>query len=144
MKDNAVQKEVVSTVTGCGLDDQRIVVWFQERARDFFLFQIVPRDPGAHPSAYSIDTGALRQECNSQDTNLTAHFHLVLKLHMHRAIPPLPNTPSWCGDPLSTGVTFIVCCLVSVSVYDTVLVTEVIQWCPFSEWAWPMLCPFTR
>jgi len=113
-KDNKVWREAVRLWAGwsknCGVipgDSKRI-----------FLLQIVPHDPGAHPSAYSIDTDALRQECNSQDMNLTAHFHPVLKLQMHRAIPPLPNTPSWCGDQLSTGVTFTLCCLVLFGICD--------------------------
>jgi len=41
-------------------------LWCDSRSKRFFLLQIVPPDPGAHPSAYSIDTDALHQECNSQ------------------------------------------------------------------------------
>jgi len=28
---------------------------------------------------------------------LTTHFHLVPRLRIHGAIPPLPNTSSWRG-----------------------------------------------
>jgi hypothetical protein len=31
---------------------------------------------------------------------LTTHLHLVPRSRMREAIPPLPNTPSWCGSEL--------------------------------------------
>jgi len=36
---------------------------------------------------------------------LNTHLHLVPMLRMCGAIPPLPNTSSWPGTLLSTGVT---------------------------------------
>jgi hypothetical protein len=35
--------------------------------------------------------------------NVTTHFHLVLRLRMYEAIPPLLHMSSWCGAALSRG-----------------------------------------
>jgi hypothetical protein len=34
---------------------------------------------------------------------LTTHLQLETRLRIYGAIPPLPNTSSWCGTWLSTG-----------------------------------------
>jgi len=39
---------------------------------------------------------------------LTTHLHLVLRLGLCGAIPPLPDTSSWCGALLSIVYIFMV------------------------------------
>ena len=93
-------------------------LWCDSRKEQEISSPNCPTWPWGPTIPYSIEKDALHWECNSQDVNLTTHFHLVLKLQMHRAIPPLLNTPSWCGDPSSKEVTFTLCCLVLFNIYD--------------------------
>jgi hypothetical protein len=44
-----------------------------------------------------IEASALSSGVVSEDIKITTHFHLVLKLRMHGAMPPLHHMPGWCG-----------------------------------------------
>jgi hypothetical protein len=44
--------------------------------------------------------GLLPREQSGRGVKLTNHLHLVPRSRMHGAIPPFPNTPSWCGAQL--------------------------------------------
>jgi hypothetical protein len=43
----------------------------------------------AHPASYQMDTGALSPGYIYWDMNLSMHLHVVPRLRMHGAIPPL-------------------------------------------------------
>jgi hypothetical protein len=45
--------------------------------------------------------------------NLTAHLHLVPRLSIDGAIPPLTHMPSWHGAHLCTGATLPYVCMYS-------------------------------
>jgi hypothetical protein len=61
----------------------------------------VQNGSGAHQAAYPMLSRTLTLGVNVRYMKLTAQLHIVTKLRMRGAIPPLPNTPSWCGASLS-------------------------------------------
>lgn len=88
--------------TGCGLDNQKL--WCDSSSKRYLSSPNCPTWPWGPPihlfNRYRCSSPGMQQPA----WNLTAHIHLVLKLQMHRTIPPHPNTPSWCGDPLLCAV----------------------------------------
>jgi len=64
------------------------------RGRDFSVRHPVQTVPGPTRSPIQWVTRAL----SDRGVHLTAHLHLVPRLRMLEAIPPLPNTSSWRGS----------------------------------------------
>jgi hypothetical protein len=64
-------------------------------------FQFSPPHPdrlwGPHRFSYPVVPEALSRGVKGQGRELTTHFHLVLRLRMRGAIPPLHNMSSWHG-----------------------------------------------
>jgi len=59
----------------------------------------------AHPASYQTCTSSSQSETrDGRGMNLTTDLHLVLKLKMRAAIPPLPHTSAWRGTWLSTRI----------------------------------------
>jgi len=58
--------------------------------RDFSLLQYVQTGCGTHPASYSVGTVVLSQGSSSRGVNLNTHLHLVSRLRVDGAIPPLP------------------------------------------------------
>jgi hypothetical protein len=77
------------------LDNWGFGVWFSARASDFSIVHSIQSKSGALWASYSVNTGL----------KVTAHPHVMLKLRIYGAIPPLPLTASWHGTQLSTGTT---------------------------------------
>jgi hypothetical protein len=57
-------------------------------ARDFSFLCNVQISSVAHPASYPMGTGA--SWGGRRGMKLTSHLHLLLRLRMHVAIPPLP------------------------------------------------------
>jgi hypothetical protein len=71
-------------IVAVGLGDWRIGVWFPA-GTDFSYLHSVQTGPGAHPASFWMDTGI------KQPGHEAGHLpHLVPKLRMRGAIPPLP------------------------------------------------------
>jgi hypothetical protein len=68
---------------------ERIGFRFLREARDFSVLHGVHSASGSHLNPYSIITG-------SKAIKLTTHLHLVQRLGIREAMPPLRHTSSWC------------------------------------------------
>ena len=131
---------------GFGLDHQRIVVWFQARARDFSLLRIVPTDPGACPVSYSIDTKCslpgVQQPRRELDCSLPSGAEVTNAWSY--TFPPQYIFMVWCFIRHRSNFYSVLTCVIQFLWSSlAVLVTEVIHWCPISGWMWPMLCHLT-
>jgi hypothetical protein len=73
-----------------GLDDRGSRVRFPAGAGNFLLHHREQNGSGAHPASYPMGTRALPLEVKRPGREAD-HLNLV-----REAIPPLPNTPSWC------------------------------------------------
>jgi hypothetical protein len=76
--------------------DRRIVVQFPAGARGLSLLYSVHTGSEAHSGSYQ-----------GQDVKLIAQLHLVPRLWMRRALPPLPHPSSRHGVYLTTGTTIL-------------------------------------
>jgi hypothetical protein len=70
------------------------------KGRVFSLRPRVQTGSGAHPDSHSMSTGG---SFHGDKAAWAWHLHLVPRLTMRGAIPPLPHTSSWRGAELSTG-----------------------------------------
>jgi len=71
-------------------------------AWSFSLHHQVQTCSETHQPSNPMSTGgSFARSKSSQGTKLTTHHHLVLRLRMHAAIPPVPKMPSWNGASLS-------------------------------------------
>jgi hypothetical protein len=68
-----------------GRSGDRIPAW----ARNVPLYQKVQTGSGAHPASYSISTAVLFLEISGRGVKLTNRLHLMSRLTMCRAIPPI-------------------------------------------------------
>jgi hypothetical protein len=82
---------LITTATGCELDDRWIGVRFSAEARDFSLHCIVQTGSGDHPVSYRTGTGGRfpREEID-RDMLMTTYLHLVLSLTIRGSIHSFP------------------------------------------------------
>jgi len=64
------------------------------RVRNFYLLQNVQTDSEVHPASYSVGTG----DTSPDGTHRGVRLHLVLRLKMSGAIPPLHLFVLWCAQ----------------------------------------------
>jgi hypothetical protein len=72
-------------------------------AGNFSPHQRVQTDSEIHPVSYTMGTGGSFPGAKAAGA-WRCHLHLVPRSRMSAAIPPLPNTPSWCGAQLKHGM----------------------------------------
>jgi hypothetical protein len=82
----------VSLVTRL-LGNQELRVWVPAGARDYSLYHHIRAISGTYPSPHSVYMRFL----SLCVVKLTTHLHLVARIWLHWAEPPLTFTPSWHG-----------------------------------------------
>jgi hypothetical protein len=76
-----------------GLWTGRSEIRFPVGAGNCFRLQIVQTDAGFHPAFYSMGVGEVKRPGRE-----ATYLHLVLRIRMSGAVPPLQYVPSWRGQ----------------------------------------------
>jgi hypothetical protein len=95
----------------------------------FFFFSTASRPAlGTYPASYPMDAGGTFPGSKAAEAWMpTTHFHLVSKLRMHGAIPPLIHTSSWRGSWINTGTSLPLPLLLEFAMNQKQLAVSLIQ-----------------
>jgi len=64
-------------------------------AKAIIPFSKGSRRRGAHQSSYSMPTGGSFAGVKREDMKLLTHLHIMPRIGITGAVPPLSNMPSW-------------------------------------------------
>jgi hypothetical protein len=89
---------VVWHVNDVCLDASGTRVQFLAEAREFSLLHSIQSGSGTHPASCPMNNwGSFSRDKVTRIMKLATHLHLLPRIRILAAVPPLPYTYLWCG-----------------------------------------------